>query len=67
MNLEKIIRTFAMIGADLPAYRALLDQALALFSERDQDTLKAAYAKAIEQADAAHKAAQELRGLNSDG
>lgn len=60
MNFEKIIQTLVMIGADLPAYRALFEQVVALFDESDQDKLKEQYARAIEAADAAHRAAQDI-------
>jgi hypothetical protein len=60
MNLDKLIQTVLMIGADLPAYKALFDQVVATFSETDQDAAKTAYADALAQAKAAHEAAQSL-------
>ncbi len=60
MNIADILKTIAMVGSDLPAYKALLDQVLSLFSETDQEKLKAAYAQAMARSDAAHAAAQKL-------
>lgn len=60
MNFEKVLETLLMIGSDLPAYKALFEQVASLFSDDDQDKLKAAYAEAMAASDAAHKAAQEL-------
>lgn len=60
MDIEKILTTVLMIGADLPAYEALLAQVMDLFDDTDQDKLKAAYAEARATADKAHAAAQNL-------
>lgn len=60
MNLEKILGTIAMLGSDLPAYKALLDEVIGLFSEDDQTVLKQTYAQAKQASDAAHAAAQAL-------
>lgn len=67
MNIEAVLKTFLMLGADYPAYRALFLQVLSLFDESDQDKLKAQYEEAIKQADAAHKAAQRLKLPNIAG
>lgn len=60
MDIRKIIETLLLIGADLPAYKALFDQVLDLFAEDDQAKLKDAYAQARARSDAAHAAAQAL-------
>lgn len=60
MKVEDVLKTMALIGADLPAYKALLDQIIDLFAPNDQETLKASYADAVAASDAAHKAAQAL-------
>ena len=59
MDIEKVLKTALMIGADLPAYKALFDSVLDLFSETDQDKLKVAYVDAMAASDAAHAKAQE--------
>ena len=64
MNFEATLKTLLMIGANFPAYRALFDQVITLFEKSDQEKLKEEYAKAMAAADAAHKAAQELRLKN---
>lgn len=60
MDLQSILKTMALIGSGLPAYKALLDQVIDLFDPADQDTLKASYASALADAESAHKAAQSL-------
>lgn len=60
MNIEEIIKTMLLIGSDLPAYKALLDQVVAAFSEDDQALLQQTYADARKRSDAAHEAAQSL-------
>lgn len=64
MNFEAIVKTLLMIGADLPAYRALFEQVVKLFEESDQERLKEQYAETMRIADAAHKEAQSLRDEN---
>lgn len=60
MNLEVILRTMALIGSDLPAYKALLDEVFALFDPADQTKLQESYAQAVAASDKAHAAAQAL-------
>lgn len=60
LDLAKIIETGAMIGADAPAYRALLAQIMLIVAPSDQETLKAAIPAAEALADEAHRKAQEL-------
>lgn len=59
MNVQDILRTLAMVGADLPAYKALFDAAMKLFEPQTQASLKAAYAEAMARSDEAHRKAQE--------
>lgn len=61
MNFEKITQTLVMLGSDFPAYRALFEQVVTLFSDSDQERLKIEYEKAMTNADAAHRAAQSLK------
>lgn len=58
--LPKILETLLQIGADLPAYKALLDVVLDTLSDADQAVLKARYAEMKAKSDAAHAAAQAL-------
>lgn len=60
MDIAKIIQTMLLIGAELPAYKALFDQVVSAFSGEDQATLKQGYADALAAADAAHAAAQAV-------
>lgn len=60
MDLQSILKTMALIGSNLPAYKQLLDQVIDLFEPAEQETLKTSYAAALADADAAHKAAQAL-------
>ena len=60
MDIAKIIQTMLLIGADLPAYKQLLDQVIGAFSGDDQETLKQSYADALAAAKAAHTAAQAV-------
>lgn len=59
MNVDKVLQTLLMVGADFPAYKALFDEVMLLFSDADQQTLKDAYTQAMATSDAAHKAAQQ--------
>lgn len=56
MDLAKILETLAMAGANLPAYKALLDQVLQVVEGTDKLTLE----QAIAESDAAHRDAQSL-------
>lgn len=58
MNLDTIIRTMALLGADTAAYRALLQQIMVAFAPVDQATLQATYDEAMAGAERAHRAAQ---------
>lgn len=60
MNIDAILKTMLLIGSNLPAYRQLLDQVIAAFSEDDQAKLKASYADALAEAERAHRDAQAL-------
>ena len=60
MELTSILKTMALIGSNLPAYKALLDQVIGLFEPADQETLKTSYAAALADAKSAHEAAQAL-------
>ena len=58
--LATILKTVVMIGSDLPAYKALFDDLVAMLSDEDQKAAKDAYAAAMERARAAHEAAQSI-------
>lgn len=58
VNIEAIIRTIALVGSDLPAYKALFDQIVASMHSDDQATLQQTYADAMAAAARAHAAAQ---------
>lgn len=58
--LATILKTVVMVGSDLPAYRALFDDLVAMLGEEDQRAAKDAYAAAMERAKAAHEAAQAI-------
>lgn len=60
MNLAAILNTIAMLGSDLPAFKALYDLVVDAFDEKDQAVLKTAYAEMQAKSDAAHRAAQAL-------
>lgn len=60
MNLTNILKTMALIGSNLPAYKQLLDQVIDLFEPADQDVLKTSYAAALRDAQSAHEAAQAV-------
>lgn len=60
MNVDTILKTMALIGSNLPAYKQLLDEVIAVFEPSDQDKLKEGYAAALADAQAAHEAAQAL-------
>jgi len=60
MDLQKILNTIALLGSNLPAFKALFDQVVNAFDGDDQDVLKATYADMMSKSDAAHRAAQEL-------
>jgi len=60
MNLVAILNTISLVGSNLPAFKALFDQVVSAFDERDQATLQSAYADMQARSDAAHKAAQAL-------
>jgi hypothetical protein len=59
MDLTKIIRAMTLAGAPLPAFKALLDEVMELFSEQDQATLKEAYEDAKLENDEGHQRLQE--------
>lgn len=58
--LEAILKTVAMIGSDLPAYKVLFDDLMSMLSDEDQATAREAYDAAMKRAEAAHKAAQAI-------
>ena len=60
MSLSAILNAISLVGSGLPAFKALFDQVLAAFDEKDQATLQAAYADMQARSDAAHEAAQRL-------
>lgn len=60
MNLDSILKTMALIGSNLPAYKELLDQVIELFEPAEQDQLKQSYADALADAKSAHEAAQAV-------
>lgn len=53
MNFDDVIRAIGLAGSNLPAFQTLFRQVLTLFNETDQDKLKAAYAAARAESDAA--------------
>lgn len=60
MNLAAILNTISLVGSNLPAFKALLDQVISTFDEQDQEVLKTAYAEMQAKSDAAHQVAQAL-------
>ena len=54
-DLASVLATVQLLGADSAAYRALFDQVLTLFGQKDQDALKEALAEAIERSDSLHQ------------
>lgn len=58
MNYDAIMQTMLLVGADLPAYKALFDQIISTMHSDDQASLKLAYEDALKAADRAHAAAQ---------
>jgi hypothetical protein len=60
LDLTAILKTMALIGSNLPAYKALLDQVVTAFTPQEQAELKASYEAALGDAKAAHEAAQAL-------
>ena len=59
MNVQDILRTLALLGSEMPAYKALFDATMKLFEPQTQESLKAAYAEAMARSDEAHRKAQE--------
>lgn len=57
-SVDSVLATLSLVGSNLPAYKALLDEVLTLFSQEDRDTLRAAYERAKADSDAQHAAAQ---------
>jgi hypothetical protein len=53
MNLTTILSAMKLVGAATPAFKALFDQVLPLFSSSDQTKLKDAYQRARTESDAA--------------
>jgi hypothetical protein len=53
MNFDTVLQIVKGAATAGPAFKSLLDQVLPLFSEREQDELKSAYAAAREGSDAA--------------
>lgn len=60
MDVNAILKTMALIGSNLPAYKQLLDQVIGLFEPADQEKLQTSYDAALADAAAAHQAAQSL-------
>ena len=58
--LATLLKTVVMIGSDLPAYKALFDDLVAMLGEEDQQAAKDAYVVAMERAKAAHRAAEAI-------
>lgn len=58
--LATLLKTVVMIGSDLPAYKALFDDLVAMMGEEDQQAAKDAYVVAMERAKAAHRAAEAI-------
>lgn len=59
MNIEAVLRAVQLAGAAAPAFKALFEEVLPLFSSADQDRLKSAYQAAQERSDAAHEDVQQ--------
>lgn len=55
MNFTAILNAINLAGAAAPAFKALLETVLPLFSDGEQDQLKDAYAAAIERSNAAQE------------
>ncbi len=58
LNLETILATIKLVGAETEAYRRLFNQVKALFSETDQAKLQQTYDEAFADAEQAHREAQ---------
>ena len=43
ISIETVIRAMTLAGSALPAFKALLDEVMGLFSEKDQAVLREAY------------------------
>lgn len=55
------------VAAALPEFKALIDQVLGTLKGNDQETLKQAYALAIQKSDAAHADLQQLVAEKTSG
>lgn len=55
MDFGKILETIALVGSDTPAFKALFDQAVLVFSSAEQEQLKEAYARARQRSDEAQE------------
>ena len=58
MNLANVLRAMLEVGANLPAFKSLFDQAVGTFSEADQASLQAAYRDVMAENDAGHRRLQ---------
>lgn len=61
-NLTSILKLLPVVGpviGALPEFKEVFDQIVSTFSEKDQDTLKAAYADLMAENDEGHKRLQE--------
>lgn len=59
LTVEGVIRAMTLVGSNLPAFKALLDQVMGLFDPADQSTLRAAYEDARKDNDEGHRRLQE--------
>lgn len=55
MNFTAVLNAINLAGAAAPAFKALFDTIVPLFSNDEQDQLKSAYATAIKRSDAAQE------------
>lgn len=62
-----VMGAIKLAGAAAPAFKALFDQVVPLFSETDQAKLKDAYAQARARSDAAHEGLQDAARDAQDG
>lgn len=58
MNVATLLEILQLVGADTPAFIALYNRVVSAMTEKDQATLKSAYAEMQTESDQAHTDAQ---------
>lgn len=59
VDFTTVLKTIDLIGSATPAFKALFDAVMVLFSEEDQEKLKEAYKNARARSDEAHENLQD--------